>query len=76
MPRIKSRYFRLYSDGKRIKELTWEEWKEIAIRQLNWKERAFSLCKICDTEIYLRKGEHSFWISRKQMEKVLNEAKY
>lgn len=68
---MRAKYYHIYSDGKTIKEITWDEWREI-INQDSKRTANFRLiARVSDSELYLRKGLRYTWIQRSQLDQIL-----
>jgi len=65
-----TRYFHLYADGKRIREISWEEYIEI-VRRERHREKTKTLLCVSKHDIGISKGEHYAYVPIKQLLEVL-----
>lgn len=70
---MKAKWFWFYADGKRVKELSWEEWRDIVNRDrhASMDVGRHLLVRIDDSHIYARKGSDSIWIRKSQLKEVI-----
>ena len=70
------KYYWFLSDGKIVREISWEEWRKMASKDMHKKSNTRLLCRIETSYISFRKGNRHIWIPLKQLRKVLeNEGK-
>lgn len=67
---MKAKNYWLLSDGKTVREITWEQWRDMVNEDYDRKNKR-TLMRVWDSEVYFRKGKSSFWVDRRQLEKVL-----
>lgn len=70
---METRYFWCRSDGKTVEEISWEEWRNIVRKQLQKETNTKLLVRVHPSEVFLIKGNQSFWIPRTQLEKTLQK---
>jgi len=65
-----TRYFHLYADGKRIREISEEEYIELGRK---WKRRSktIRLVAISKTDLFLEAGRNFIYVPLKQLLEVL-----
>ena len=63
------RVFHIYADGKTVKEISWQAFRELSERER--KERKFVL--VWKSELSIHHYRSSQYIRRKQLEQVLKE---
>jgi len=63
------RVFHIYADGKTVKEISWQKYRELSERKL--RERKFVL--VWKHELAIHHHRTSQYIRRKQLEQVLKE---
>lgn len=68
---MEPRYFWLKSDGKTVKEISFEEYRKIVKTEWTWTSNTRMICRLTDSEIYVRKGQNYFWIPMRQLKEVL-----
>ena len=70
--KMRAKWFWLYSDGKKVKEISWEQWRNI-VTQDRGRENTRLVCRADTSELYLRKGDRSVSVPLAQLKKVLDE---
>lgn len=66
-----TRFFHLLSDNKTVAEIDSEQYKKLASQNIK-SDRAFKLLVVHDTELLIYHRQ-TVWVSRDQLEKVLEE---
>ena len=69
---MSAKWFWLYSNGKKVKEISWEQWRDI-VNQDRGRENTRLVCRADNSELYLRKGDRYVWVPMAQLQKVLDE---
>ena len=69
---MRAKWFWLYSNGKKVKEVSWEQWRDM-VNQDRGRENTRLICRIDNSELYLRKGDRSVSVPLAQIKKVLDE---
>ena len=64
------RYFHLYADGKRIREISWEEYIEI-VRRERHREKTKTLLWVGKDCIGIGRENRYVWVSIRQLLEVL-----
>ena len=72
--RNKWRYFWLLSDGKTVKEITWEKYRELINKEIS-SGLNYKVIVYLGSELYLHHGTNSLNISLNQLENVLKVVK-
>lgn len=70
--KMKVRWFWLLSDHKTIREISWDQWKKIVEKDFEKRSHTRLICRVCDSEIYFRKGSDFLWIPMDQLKEILS----
>ena len=67
------RWFWLYSDGKTVKEISWDEWSKIVQKDWNSHGPTRLLCRVHGNDIHIRKGSKYVYVKKAQLLSVLGQ---
>lgn len=68
------RFFHIYADGKTVREISWEEWRKIRLKDYS-SDRARLACRDEGTDLYFSKGRNFIWVRKAQLAEILGVSK-
>jgi len=72
---MKPKYYWLLSDGKTIRELTREQYRNMAIQDMRQNRDSHLFAVVWDSEVYFGRGRKGINIRRFQLDKILGDDK-
>lgn len=66
------KYYHLYADGKKVKEVSRDEWLKIVIKERDY-ENSKLVVTVYKDEISFNKGRNHIFLMRKQLEQIFSK---
>lgn len=68
-----TKYYHLLSDGKTVREITWEDWLQMGREDYDRSNTRLMVRILADGDLTARKGKSYNYIPKRQLDKVLEK---
>lgn len=69
---MKVRFFWLLSDRETVREISRQDWMYIVNKEWRKNKNTRLVCRVDESEVYVRKGGDGLWIPKRQLKGILS----